>query len=63
MRCLRGFAAPMNESERVAFLAAGVRLMFAASLRFQVGPDGSAWLAVADTCDRSWWSPWLYLRR
>ncbi len=53
----------MTESERVAFLAAGVRLMFAASLRFQVGPDGSAWLAVADTCDRSWWSPWLYLRR
>ena len=53
----------MSESERVAFIASGVRLMFAAGLRFERGPDGSAWLAVADAADRSWWSPWLYLRR
>ena len=49
--------------ERVAFIASGVRLMFAAELRFVRAADGSAWLAVADACDRSWFGVWVMLER
>ena len=51
----------MTDAERIAFLAAGARLMVASGLRIHRAYDGSVWLTIADAADRQWWGAWSRL--